>query len=242
MSYFHINKIDAIDSTNLALKRMYHEDSLAHGQGLWALNQTQGKGQRNGRWFSQPNTNLTFSFFLDHSYLKINSPFHLNCLTSLAVRSAMNYYQIPNIKIKWPNDILSENKKISGILIENLYRGSRLNASIVGIGINVNQENFESLPKASSMRLCSGRRFKLAELLDVLLTALEQNFSDHASFEKAHKAFNDCLYGRFSTFIFEKNGRQFPAIIKKVNPEGLLVLEENGVLTQHEFKSIKMLY
>lgn len=242
MSYFNINKIDAIDSTSLALKRSYHEDSLTHGQGLWALDQTQGKGQRDGRWFSQPNMNLTFSFFLDHNYLNINSHFHLNCLTSLAVQTTMNYYQIPNIKIKWPNDILSENKKISGILIENLYRGSRLKGSIVGIGINVNQENFESLPQGSSMRLCSGRRFKLAEVLDVLLTALEQNFSNAISLENACKAFNDCLYGRLSTFTFEKNGRQFPAIIKKINPEGLLVLDENGVLTQHAFKSIKMLY
>ena len=242
MSYFLINKIDAIDSTNSALKRLYHQDSLVHGQGLWALDQTEGKGQREGRWFSQPNTNLTFSFFLNHSNLKISHPFHLNCLIALAIYRTMNHFKIPKIKIKWPNDILSDNKKISGILIENLYRGSRLNGSIVGIGINVNQEDFVSLPQASSMRLNSGRKFKLAEVLDVLLSDLADNFSNDLSFENAHKAFNDCLYGQSSSFVFEKNDRQFSAIIRGVNRDGLLVLEENGMQTQHAFKSIKMLY
>lgn len=242
MSYFKINKINAIDSTNLALKRLYQEGSLAHGQGLWALEQTHGKGQRDGQWLSQPNTNLTFSFFLDHKQLKVSHPFHLNCLITLAVHRAMNYFQIPKVKIKWPNDILSENKKIAGILIENLYRGTHLNGSIVGIGINVNQENFPQLPQASSMRLSSGQRFELTEVLKVLLTALENNFIDFVSFDKAYITFNKVLYGRYSSFTFEKEQESFTAMIKEVNPEGLLVLEKNGVQTQHAFKSIKMKY
>ncbi|MGB2398113.1 MAG: biotin--[acetyl-CoA-carboxylase] ligase [Flavobacteriaceae bacterium] len=242
MSYFHLNKIDAIESTNSALKLNYQKGDLQHGEGIWALNQTKGKGQREATWISQPNKNLTFSFFLRHKNLAIEHPFQLNCLVTLAIKSTLNLFNIPAITIKWPNDILSENRKLCGILIENIYRGSAVNGSIVGIGLNVNQDDFSHLPKASSMCLCSGRNFKLEDVLDVLLNQLEVELTSSKSYSSVRAEFTQALYGHHKALRFKANGREFEATIEGITSAGLLSVVANGQRQHYNFKEIEMLY
>ena len=243
MSYFNLNKIDAIDSTNLALKRKYHKGSVHHGDVLWAMNQLKGKGQRANQWVSEPNKNLTFSVYLSQEKLILPSVFVLNCWVALAVRNALISFGIPNVSIKWPNDILSENKKVCGLLIENLYRGIKYEASIVGIGLNVNQINFGELGKASSMRLSSGRVFDLEEVLHQVLTQLTHFLVTKASISTSFEAFNKALFGIGEQRTFLENGRPFLAIVEGVNQQGELVLKTaENELRYFQNKTIEWVY
>ena len=243
MSYFNLNKIDAIDSTNLALKRRYHKGSVRHGDVLWAMNQFKGMGQRASQWVSEPNKNLTFSIYLSQEKLTLPSIFVLNCWVALAVKDALISFGIPNVSIKWPNDILSENKKVCGLLIENLYRGVKHEASIVGIGLNVNQINFGALGKASSMRLSSGRVFDLEEVLHQVLTQLTHFFVTKASVSTSFEAFNKALFGIGEQRTFLENGRSFLAIVEGVNQQGELVLKTaENELRYFQNKTIEWVY
>jgi len=243
MSYFNLNKIDAIDSTNLALKRKYHKGSVRHGDVLWAMNQFKGKGQRASQWVSEPNKNLTFSIYLSQEKLTLPSIFVLNCWVALAVKDALISFGIPNVSIKWPNDILSENKKVCGLLIENLYRGVKHEASIVGIGLNVNQINFGALGKASSMRLSSGRVFDLEEVLHQVLNQLTRFLVTKASVSTSFEAFNKALFGIGEQRAFLENGRPFLAIVEGVNQKGELVLKTaENELRYFQNKTIEWVY
>ncbi|MDA9985005.1 biotin--[acetyl-CoA-carboxylase] ligase [Flavobacteriaceae bacterium] len=243
MSYFQISKIDAIGSTNVALKDSYQQGVLKHGDVLWARNQTQGKGQRAAKWLSEPNKNLTFSLFVRHNELSVDSPFQLNCLIALALRNTLNYFTIPAVTIKWPNDILSENKKLCGVLIENLYRGTQLKASIVGIGLNVNQENFQGLVRASSMRLCSGVQFDIKEVFDHLLAEIENYIKQADTYSSLLEKYNEALFGRKELRLFRKKNQDFSATIIGVNQDGYMELEDTkGMSSLHRLKEIEWVY
>ena len=243
MLYFNLNKIDAIDSTNLALKRKYNKGSVHNGDVLWAMNQLKGKGQRASQWVSEPNKNLTFSVYLSQEKLMLPSVFVLNCWVALAVRNALISFGVPNVSIKWPNDILSENKKVCGLLIENLYRGIKYEASIVGIGLNVNQINFGELGKASSMRLSSGRVFDLEEVLHQVLTQLTHFLVTKASISTSFEVFNKALFGIGEQRTFLENGRPFLAIVEGVNQQGELVLKTSeNELRYFQNKTVEWVY
>ena len=122
---------------------------------MWAKNQTDGRGQGKKMAFSAKN--LTFSIFLSANNLSFSSHFSLNLITSLSVKEVLVFHGINELLIKWPNDILSVNKKISGILIENLYKGEKLIGSIIGIGINVNQVDFPKDLGAISMNIIKSK-------------------------------------------------------------------------------------
>lgn len=243
MLYFRISKIDAIDSTNLALKRKYHKGLAKHGDVLWALDQVKGKGQRDSQWVSEPNKNLTFSIFLSQEKLMLRSVFVLNCWVALAVKNSLTSLNIPSVSIKWPNDILSENKKLCGILIENLYQGEKHIASIVGIGLNVNQINFFDLTKASSMQLSAGRMFDLEKVLQEILYQLSHYLETKMSPLDSLEAFNKALYGLGEERTFLENDIPFQATVEEVNAQGELVLKTaQNELRCFQHKTIEWIY
>ena len=109
---FQIIKINAIDSSNNEIKRLYHKKLHKNGLVIWTDNQTNGRRQGSKKWVSQPNKNLTFSVYLDSEYLPLSSNLYLNLITSLCIKKVLICHGIINPVIKWPNDILSVNKKI----------------------------------------------------------------------------------------------------------------------------------
>ena len=176
MDPFKIIKINAIDSSNNEIKRLYHKKLHKNGLVIWTDNQTNGRGQGSKKWVSQPNKNLTFSVYLDSEYLPLSSNLYLNLITSLCIKKVLICHGIINPVIKWPNDILSVNKKISGILIENLYKGEKLIGSIIGIGINVNQVDFPKDLGAISMKIISKSTHSLKKILNSFLKILLADF------------------------------------------------------------------
>lgn len=128
-----------VSSTNSYLAEQNKE--LANGTVLLSEFQTDGKGRLKRSWYSNEGENLTFSILLNNHIDKLNLN-HLNLATSLAVSNSIeNLYQLKT-DLKWPNDVLIKNKKVSGILLESSTKGSELEKVIVGIGINVNQNKF----------------------------------------------------------------------------------------------------
>lgn len=165
-----IIKLDAIDSTNSFLKDMAAKVSVEDFTVVVTKKQTSGRGQMNSNWEVVAGKNLTFSVFKLFESLCITDYKYLNYCVSLSVYEAIKYLKLPRLAIKWPNDIMSENKKIAGVLIENSLSLNKINSSIIGIGLNVNQENFSSdLPNASSIKIILDKEIDLDLLLKRIL-------------------------------------------------------------------------
>ena len=144
--------LDSIDSTNEEAKR--HISDIDNLSILSAYEQTKGRGQRGNTWTSTPGENLMFSIVLKNPKISARDQFGINEITSLSVVDFLSQHGI-SARIKWPNDIYAGSKKICGILIENSLRGSGISSSIIGIGLNINQRNFDvNLPNPTSMALC----------------------------------------------------------------------------------------
>tara|TARA_B100000886_G_scaffold1120_1_gene823 strand:+ start:2146 stop:2892 length:747 start_codon:yes stop_codon:yes gene_type:complete len=228
MSYFKIIKLNAIPSTNDYLKKRYKSGKVFDGELVWTENQTSGRGQRNKKWISEPFTSLTFSIYKQFNHLLIN-PFKLNAVVCLAIINALEKLSIPKLFIKWPNDILSENKKIGGILIENYFNKSKINASIIGVGINLNQEKFENLPKATSLKIITGEKWVSKIILDALVPMLEEylfmfDFQDSSILDQYQKK----LWRINKTVLFKMDGKLHKGKLKGVDESGMIILQDQG--------------
>ena len=146
--------LERVDSTNDEARR--HISEIDNLSVVSALEQTKGRGQRGNRWSSQPGENLTFSLVVKDFRIKANEQSAISQTTALSLTDLLSRHEI-KARIKWPNDIYAGDEKICGILIENSLKGSEIDWSIIGIGLNVNQTAFpEDLPNPTSMKLCTG--------------------------------------------------------------------------------------
>ena len=156
-------KLNAIDSTNEYIKlnkSFFSQNSLV----VYSFNQTNGKGQRGKIWTSQPYKNICISFYNKIEKTSNETLLKTNLFASLSVLEILKLYDIPKLKIKWPNDIMSGNKKIAGILIENSFFRKKIVDSIIGIGLNVNQIDFDLITNATSMKILKNESFDLNKL------------------------------------------------------------------------------
>ena len=144
----NIIKLSATPSTNIYLKDLAVTTDLPDFTIVVADNQTQGKGQMGSVWQVEPSSNLTFSVLLNGEYLSVEDIFSVNVSIANAICKVLLSFHFNNVTVKWPNDIMAYNKKIGGILIENNIKVNGAVQSVVGVGLNVNQINFEDLPKA----------------------------------------------------------------------------------------------
>ncbi|MBU3821116.1 biotin--[acetyl-CoA-carboxylase] ligase [Flavobacteriaceae bacterium XHP0103] len=241
-----IIKLNAIDSTNSYLRRLSNEGRVENYTVVTAKYQTQGRGQMGSTWSSEHDKNLIFSVFKGVSWLDKQHPFLISMVASLAVLKALQKLGISKLSIKWPNDILSENKKICGILIENVIKQNGLDSTIIGVGLNVNQTDFENLPKASSLKAVTGIVFNLDEVLHLILDELK-----HA-FEVLKKGSYKALKEEYENYLFRKNkpssfldaeGLIFTGIIKSVTLEGSLqMLLEDNITKEFDLKEISLMY
>ncbi|MEY4462971.1 MAG: hypothetical protein RLY98_1512 [Bacteroidota bacterium] len=238
-------KLDAIDSTNEFLKGLSAQQDLENFTVVTAENQTKGKGQRGAVWNSEVGKNLIMSVLIRDFLTDINAIFNLNIAFSLAVIAALKKKNIPDLSIKWPNDILSANKKIGGILIENSIKSDAAILSIVGLGLNVNQTNFEGLPKASSLSIVIGQDLDKEELLSEIMANLEKNVAESLQNPtNLRQQYVDLIYKKEIPMPFmNQNNEKFMGIIQGISPIGrLLVLLEDDSVVEFDIKEVQMLY
>ena len=221
-----IIKLDAIDSTNSYLKKLLTKESLDDLTVVISKHQTKGKGRNGNIWANDASLNLAFSIYKRFNRLNINNKFILNLISSIAVFHLLNENKLNKLTIKWPNDIMSENKKISGILIENSVKGNFINHSVIGVGVNVNQKKFKNLPNATSMFIETGREFSLDSLASRLGEIFSKNFLQYEKNEGALlKYYNNQLFlkNTDSNFI-TKDGKRFSGKITRINKNGELII------------------
>ncbi len=238
-------KLDAIDSTNEFLKGISSKEALENFTVVTAENQTKGKGQMGAVWNSEVGKNLIMSILVKDFLLEITQVFNLNIAVSLAVITALKKNNIPDLSIKWPNDILSANKKIGGILIENSIKSDGTILSIVGLGLNVNQTNFEGLPKASSLAVVTGKEFDKEKLLLEIIAHLEMNVAaSKLNPASLRQQFVDLLYKKGVPMPFANSkDEKFMGMIQGISPVGRLqVLLEDDSVAEFDIKEIQMLY
>ncbi|QZK90751.1 biotin--[acetyl-CoA-carboxylase] ligase [Flavobacterium sp. CHNK8] len=238
-------KLDAIDSTNDFLKGLASKQDLENFTVVTAESQSKGKGQMGAVWTSEKSKNLIMSVLIKNILYNIDSIFNLNIAVSLAVISVLEKYQIPKLSIKWPNDIMSDNKKIGGILIENSIKSDGSIFSIVGLGLNVNQTKFENLPKASSLACVSATSFNISKLVQEIVSEMKEktnNWPDTNSFDA--KLYTQYLFKKEIPTAFSlPNGTAFMGLIQGVSGIGKLqVLLEDDSIQEFDIKEIQMLY
>ncbi|MEO9894375.1 biotin--[acetyl-CoA-carboxylase] ligase [Aurantibacter sp.] len=242
----HIIKLNATDSTNQYLKNLLLIKPVEDFTIVVAEEQTKARGQMGTSWQSDVGKNLTFSVLKRLGEFPVQNQYYLNITVSLAVYAFLKALQVPNLSIKWPNDILSGSQKICGILIENTLQGQLIKTSIIGIGLNVNQTDFHNLFNATSLKLLLGEKYNLEDLLYRLLEELDYYFKllKSNSFKILENAYLDVLFlkGKISKFQ-EINNETFNATIVGVSYEGRLILQlQDGMLKEYNLKEIKLLY
>ena len=164
-------------STNDYAIELLSKTKPAEGTVITADYQWAGRGQIGSSWLAAAGSNLLMSVIFYPSFLPARESFLLNQIFSLAVSDAVGLLAGSQPAVKWPNDIYIEGKKAGGLLVQNSLQGSRIQWSVVGIGLNVNQQDFdESLPMATSLALTFGRSFDRETLLAGLCKTLERRY------------------------------------------------------------------
>lgn len=224
-----IIKFNTINSTNSFLKELSATQPIDNFTVIVTQEQTSGRGQMNTQWVSEPGKNLITSILIKHSDLLIVHQKYLNFAISLGVYEAVKNYNLPKLKVKWPNDILSETDKIGGILIENSLQRNKIQTSIVGIGLNINQETYpEDLPYASSVKIKTNKTLNLDDVLDVVLRHIKLNITllEKKAFETLEKKYLASLYKKNIPSMFKTHRNDFfMGKIIGVSPIGKLQIE-----------------
>lgn len=229
-------------STSSLLLELTHKTNLPEGTVVISSNQTKGRGQRGNTWEAEPNMNLTFSILLKPTFLLAPEQFVITQAVSLALADYLVERGASAVKIKWPNDLMIGNKKVAGILIENTLTGSSLQQSVVGIGININQQHFQ-VPTATSLGLATGKKFSLPDEWAMLVQKLEQRYvqlksSNKQSMQTDYRAL---LYRLGSPACFQVGSEQVMGTIESVDAAGRLQVAMNGETRSFSLKEIQFL-
>ncbi|MBA4277168.1 biotin--[acetyl-CoA-carboxylase] ligase [Flavobacterium sp.] len=238
-------KLDAIDSTNEFLKGLSNDQLVENFTVITTEIQTKGKGQMGAKWVSEPGKNLIMSVLVKDFLLDGNSIFDINIVVSVSIIQTLETLNIPGLSIKWPNDIMSYNKKIGGILIENSIKSNGTINSIIGFGLNVNQTNFEHLPKASALALICNTTFDKEEILLKIIEKLEQNIQSwHLNGDFMWADYTEKLFKKGIPMPFsDENQQNFMGIIQGISSIGKLqILLEDDAVREFDIKEIQMLY
>lgn len=240
----HYIKVSQTASTNTYLSRL--AATLPGGTVIYTPSQTAGRGQKGNSWESEDGKNLTFSMLLKHPPVKARDQFYLSEAASLAVVESLTVEAGDGFTVKWPNDVYWYDKKVCGMLIESSLDGSDIAHSVVGIGINVNQEHFLSdAPNPVSLINITGREHDLLSLLKQVCTRIEQlvdALGDDNARESLHWQYMAALYrndGNLHPFE-DASGHRFMASVAGIAPDGTLTLRlEDGTTHDYLFKQVK---
>lgn len=230
-------------STNALLKEMLRDEVLPEFFVVRAAFQTAGKGQVGNSWESETRKNLLFSILLKPHHIAIADQFIISQLISVSIVNVLAHNGI-DASIKWPNDIYVGDKKLAGILIENSLRNARIETSIVGVGLNVNQILFLSnAPNPISIALLTEKKTSVRTLLNSIRKELMQLY---AAYDCAllKKNYMQSLYRSKGFYSYKlPSGYVFKASIVDVCADGQLILKsEVNEISSYYFKEIEFVF
>ncbi|WP_139925827.1 biotin--[acetyl-CoA-carboxylase] ligase [Hymenobacter sp. DG01] len=229
-------------STNTEAYQLAVQNRATDGCCVITDKQTAGRGQRGNQWEAAPGENLTLSVVWHPGFLPAADQFLLSQAVALAVHDWLVTLLGPDpaLRVKWPNDIFFGHQKLGGILIENTLNGPKIQHSIVGIGLNINQRQFE-VPTATSLGCLTGRAYTLPALVARLLESLERRYLQLRSGKVGalRAEYLRVLYRFQEEHEYEAAGRRFRGQIVGVDETGRLAVATKGELHYFDLKEIR---
>ena len=239
----HVHYLPSCHSTNDVARDLL-QSAAKEGTIVITDDQFAGKGQAGNQWRSFPGQNLTFSLILRPTFLKPNEQFLITVILSLGIKDTLEEILPGEVKIKWPNDIFFNNKKIAGLLIENVLRGNNYDSCVAGIGLNVNQTNFPDDLGATSIKKATNKAFDL----NVLLNDLIKNIADYYKMlqdgeENTLKIqYQSSMLGIGEERKFADAENEFKGIIEGTDEFGRLLVNNGSDILVFQHKEVKMLF
>ena len=218
--------LHSVDSTNNYAMGMVHAGLAKHGMSWFAEVQTAGKGQRGKTWKGAPKENIALSIALQPKKLYSGHKFALSMAIALASFDLFSTYAPDETKIKWPNDLYWRDRKAGGILIENVFQGNNWKWAVAGIGININQSEFDpSLSNPVSLSQITGHDHEILGLAKQLYDLVMKRFNEltHRDSFELSKEYNQHLYKLNASVRLKKESRIFETTVKEVSLEGQLI-------------------
>ena len=234
--------LDHVDSTNRYAADYLQSHQPSNPCVIHTNHQTEGRGQYGRTWVSEKNESLCFSLIIPSVNLPLTKLFLLHCITSLSiVKQLQHYYPELNFAIKWPNDIYCLDKKICGILIQNVIKHDIVQDTILGIGINVNNSHFSNLHQASSLYILCQRMLDLNTLMDAIVREIIDRFQIFCDNEdQLLAAYNELLFCKNTEVEWMLNEHFFQARIIEVNSLGQIQLRtQNENIQWYSFGEIQ---
>jgi BirA family biotin operon repressor/biotin-[acetyl-CoA-carboxylase] ligase len=230
------------NSTNDYARELLSRDGPREGCIVIAGEQKKGRGYGSNTWHSKRGKNLLFTVILYPDFIAANQQFLISKAVSLGIYDYLSEY-ISDVSIKWPNDIYVEDRKIAGMLIENDLAGSSLKTSIVGIGLNINQEKFpEDIVNPVSLRQMVEKKLPIRKELRKLCQHLDRRYRMlyQGKVDKINREYHEHLFRLNAMYSYLANGRQFRAKIVGVSDYGQLILETDvGKTLEFSFKEVE---
>ncbi|MBC7696429.1 MAG: biotin--[acetyl-CoA-carboxylase] ligase [Burkholderiales bacterium] len=238
-----------VESTNTYAMNLLRNVNPIEGTVVYTDHQTKGKGQRGATWTSEIGQNITASVILKPHFLGHKQTFYLSKISALAVYDVLTEI-LPigqyDIKIKWPNDILVNHQKIAGILIENSFLTNSIQYSVIGVGFNINQCEFDGYERtAVSLKLLLNKDIDRTQIMEMLCRNLEKWYLKLKE-QKLHlidSTYLSILFGINQKLMFENsNGISFRGEPTGVSNEGkLIVILEDSTSKEFDIRELKFL-
>ncbi|WP_256002683.1 biotin--[acetyl-CoA-carboxylase] ligase [Pedobacter deserti] len=239
-------RLSSVGSTNDFLKMMLsNSEPLLEGTVIMADNQFAGRGQYSSSWQSEPGSNLTFSIFLKPGFVPLEKQFLLNMAVCVGINEVLCKLTPSGFSVKWPNDVYYQDRKVGGVLIENGVSERIISYSIVGIGINVNQQNFDGpgLAKAVSIGKILQQHVDLQDLLRQICGGIEAEYLKLKAGRQQdlHERYLSILYRRGITAQYEDKTGAFDGEITRVDERGVMFVKREGKDYEYRVKEIEFL-
>lgn len=234
-----ITFLDSVDSTNNYTAKLIHERNIENGQVIMTDFQGEGRGQRGSAWYSERGKNILASVYLELDNLSVQNQLTLSKYVAISIFETLLSLGLQP-KIKWPNDILVNDKKICGILIENQFSGQKIKSSIIGFGLNVNQENFD-LDNVTSIKNELGVDQERMSILGILINCFNQNLElllNNSNYIEDIYLKNLYKINQQADFFSDKLG-DFQGIITGMDSDGKIQIATKKGLYSFDIKELK---
>lgn len=226
-----------------AMENLLREGDIPEGSILFTEYQSDGQGQGSNQWESESGKNLLLSIYVQAIFLEPSYQFMISKAAALAVlQTVLNAVPAAKVRIKWPNDIYVDQQKIAGILIRHNIKGSLLDRSLIGIGLNVNQKVFVSdAPNPVSLIHLDKKERSIEDMLDVLQEMFRFYY---AKLKAGNNALIDDLYHQYLYRLgypspYRLRNETVEAFIRGVDEYGRMILDQGGRLHLCEMKEVE---
>jgi BirA family transcriptional regulator, biotin operon repressor / biotin---[acetyl-CoA-carboxylase] ligase len=232
-------QLDDVSSTNLYLRKLIKDKSINENILVSTNYQEKGRGQRSNIWESEKNMNILISFLYVHTTNNYDL-FKFNMLISLAIYDFLFKYFKTGLKIKWPNDLMINNKKIAGVLIQNIESNFK---SIIGVGININQKEFKNFsPQATSFSNELNKEFNRNTLILELMNNFENYLINYFQFNDLKNSYMLKIYKFKQQANFLNNLKEFKGEIMNFNSSGEIIIKSGDEFLSFKNGEVKMIF